>query len=108
MKVVQYFYLACVLLLSFDSLAIVVRHDVQASNYELEKTPSFFVDMPDGGHGALISPNWVVTVAHLLPPNIIGKMVQIGEYKVEVEKVTQTNTKLTQTATLIEQAKLCH
>lgn len=87
MKIVQYVYLVCVLLLSFDSLAIVVRHDVQASNYELKKIPSFFVDMPDGGHGALIAPNWVVTVAHLLPPNIIDKTLQIGEYEVEVEKV---------------------
>ncbi|WP_448569995.1 trypsin-like serine protease [Thalassotalea ganghwensis] len=87
MKLVRYFYLACILLLSFDSLAIVIRHDVQARNYELEKTPPFFVDMPDGGHGALIAPNWVVTVAHLLPPNIVGKKLQIGEYKVEVQKV---------------------
>lgn len=87
MKVIQYIYLACILIFSFDSLAIVVRHDVQASKYELEKTPSFFVDMPDGGHGALIAPNWVVTVAHLLSSNYVGKMVQIGEYKVEVEKV---------------------
>lgn len=87
MKVIQYIYLACILIFSFDSLAIVVRHDVEASKYELEKTPSFFVDMPDGGHGALIAPNWVVTVAHLLPPNIIDKTLQIGEYEVEVEKV---------------------
>lgn len=87
MKIGQCVYFVCLLLLSVDSLAVVIRHDVQASNYELEKTPSFFVDMPNGGHGALIAPNWVVTVAHLLPPNILDKTLQIGEYEVEVEKV---------------------
>ncbi|WP_340678742.1 trypsin-like serine protease [Paraglaciecola sp.] len=87
MKIIQYICLTCVLLFSFSSKAIVVRHDVQAKSYVLEETPTFIVDMPGGGHGALIAPNWVVTVAHLISPNYIGNKIQIGEHIVEVEKV---------------------
>lgn len=45
--------------------AIVVRHDAAPSLYRID--PAGFpalADLPESGHGVLISPQWVVTVAH--------------------------------------------
>lgn len=45
--------------------AIVVRHDAAPSLYRAD--PAGFAalaDLPESGHGVLISPQWVVTVAH--------------------------------------------
>jgi hypothetical protein len=87
MKLVQIVYCALILTLSLDAHPIVVRHDVEPHNYVLKQTPSFLVDMPNGGHGALIASNWVVTVAHLLSPDFVGKKIKIGKQQIEVEKV---------------------
>ncbi|MCQ8849229.1 trypsin-like serine protease [Alteromonas stellipolaris] len=87
MTLIKYCFFASILTLSLNCWSIVVRHDVQPSEYEIEKAPPFFADMPNGGHGALIAPNWVVTVAHLVSADITGQLIKIGMHQVEVEKV---------------------
>lgn len=87
MKITQIVCFAAILILSLDAHSIIVRHDVDSEDYLVTKTPPFLVDMPNGGHGALIATNWVVTVAHLISPDFINKKIQIGEHQVEVEKI---------------------
>lgn len=87
MKFVQFLYGALILTWSLDANSIVIRHDVEPHNYVLKQKPTFLVDMPNGGHGALIASNWVVTVAHLLSPDLVGKTIQIGKRQIEVESV---------------------
>lgn len=87
MKLFQFFCCAFTLIVSLNVRSIVVRHDVEANRYVMKQTPSFLVDMPNGGHGALIASNWVVTVAHLLPPDFVGQKIHIGTHQIEVEKV---------------------
>lgn len=89
MKLVKFFCCALILTLTLDAHSIVVRHDVDSHNYLLTQTPPFLVDMPNGGHGALIASNWIVTVAHLVNTDFVGKTIQIGERLVKVEKVVK-------------------
>lgn len=89
MRLVQFLWCTFALTLSLDASSIVIRHDVATQNYLLKQAPPFFVDMPNGGHGALIAPNWVVTVAHLISPNYVGKKIKIGERQIKVEKVVK-------------------
>jgi hypothetical protein len=45
--------------------AIVIRHDVDDARYLVpEQSIPFLANLPSEGHGALIAPRWVVTVAH--------------------------------------------
>lgn len=46
--------------------AAVMRHDIAAKNYAVENGPEYMVDMPHEGHGVLIAPQWIVTVAHVI------------------------------------------
>ncbi len=50
-------------------------------------TPEFLIDMPHEGHGALIAPNWIVTVAHLIFYDYKGKKIIIGGKEYQIEKV---------------------
>ena len=59
-------WLVCGLLLASHSApAIVIRHDVPDSKYQVGpgEFPAF-VELPDEGQGVLISAQWVVTAAH--------------------------------------------
>lgn len=69
------------------SNAVVKRHDIPPENYILEKAPEYFIDMPHEGHGVLISPQWVVTVAHTIFYDYVGKSLKIGAKNYEIEAV---------------------
>lgn len=53
------------LVVSFSASAIVIRHDVDDSQYRVQATEfPALADMPGEGHGVLIAPQWVITAAH--------------------------------------------
>ena len=70
-----------------SSNAVVKRHDIPSRNYVLEKVPEYLIDLPHEGHGVLIKPQWVVTVAHTIFYNYIGKKLRVGDKVFEIEKV---------------------
>jgi len=55
--------------------AIVVRHDTPAARY-LARPDAFppIADLPGEGHGVLIAPSWVVTVAHTLTSPAVSEI----------------------------------
>jgi Trypsin len=60
--------------------AVVIRHDVAAVKYLA--TPNglpALVDLPHEGHGILIAPQWVVTVAHTVFYDYRGKSILVGD-----------------------------
>lgn len=60
--------LLLLLTLSSAAGAVVIRDDVEDARYRVP--PAQFpalVDLPGEGHGVLIAPQWVLTVAHALP-----------------------------------------
>ncbi len=67
--------------------AVVIRHDVSDSAYTVP-TSEFpaLVDLSYEGHGVLISPRWIVTVAHTTQFHPV-KQVMIGGRARSVEKV---------------------
>lgn len=69
--------------------AVVKRHDVPPENYVLEKAPEYLIDMPHEGHGVLISPQWVVTVAHVIFYDYVGKNIKIGSKNYRIESVVK-------------------
>ena len=80
--------LILILLISSQySFAVVKRHDVPAKNYKVAKIPEYLVDMPHEGHGALIAPKWIVTVAHNIFYDYTGKNIKIGNKDYKISKV---------------------
>jgi len=56
------------LLASFKAQAVVVRDDVDDALYRVPQSAfPALADMPGEGHGVLIAPQWVLTVAHAVP-----------------------------------------
>ncbi len=74
-------------LFAISSYAVVKRHDIPPEDYALKKSPDFLVDMPHEGHGVLIRPQWVVTVAHTIFYDYAGKSLKIGSSSYEIEEV---------------------
>ncbi|MCO7197537.1 trypsin-like serine protease [Pseudoalteromonas sp. OANN1] len=73
--------------LSLPSMAIVTRHDVSNTQYLVDQAPEFLIDMPGEGHGVLINPNWIVTVAHLIFSDYRGKEILIHGKPFIIEEV---------------------
>ncbi len=67
--------------------SIVIRHDVPNDIYSVDNPPEYLIDMPYEGHGVLIDSNWVVTVAHVIFENYIGKELVISGKPYLVENV---------------------
>lgn len=66
--------------------AIVVRHDVMDERYQARASDiPQLVDMPNVGHGVLIAPRWVVTVAHTIQGEVHS--VTVGGVHREVEHI---------------------
>lgn len=80
--------LALFLAVPSTSGAIVVRHDVDDSEYRIPASgfPAL-VDMPGEGHGVLIAPRWVVTAAHTIPPHPRLRQVVVNGIPRDVERV---------------------
>lgn len=70
-----------------ESNAVVMRHDVSAEKYRVEKMPEYVVDMPGEGHGVLIAEQWVVTVAHSIFYDYTNTNLKVGSKYYEIEKV---------------------
>lgn len=73
--------------LSLPCLSIVTKHDVTKEKYLVKEVPEFLIDMPGEGHGVLIQPNWIVTVAHLIFSDYTGREILIHGKKFKIEKV---------------------
>lgn len=80
-----FFLLLC--LFSTGGLAVVKRHDVPPENYILHEAPGYLIDMPHEGHGVLIDQQWIVTVAHTIFYDYVGKQLKIGSNLYPIEKV---------------------
>lgn len=80
-----FFLFAC--FIAINSKAVVKRHDISAENYIVEKKPEYLIDMPHEGHGVLIDPHWVLTVAHTIFYDYVGKKLKIAAKDYEIESV---------------------
>ena len=72
---------------SIGSNAVVKRHDVPPKNYVIEKMPEYLIDMPHEGHGVLINSQWIVTVAHTIFYDYVGKELTVDSKSYEIESV---------------------
>lgn len=73
---------------SSTASAIVIRDDVDDSKYRIPASEfPALVDMPGEGHGVLVSPQWVITAAHVIPWHSGLGQVVIGGIPRDVERV---------------------
>ncbi|MEW6997099.1 trypsin-like serine protease [Colwelliaceae bacterium BS250] len=69
------------------SNAVVKRHDIPPEHYVVEKMPEYLIDMPHEGHGVLIKSQWIVTVAHTIFYDYVGKNIIVGSKTYKIESV---------------------
>lgn len=80
--------LLALLAVSFSASAIVIRDDVDDSNYRVPASEfPALVDMPGEGHGVLIAPQWVITAAHAITWQSEMKQVTINGVPRSVERL---------------------
>jgi hypothetical protein len=72
---------------SICSSAVVKRHDIPSEKYIVENAPEYLIDMPHEGHGVLINSQWIVTVAHTIFYDYVGKDLRVGSKTYEIESV---------------------
>lgn len=85
---IQSFLFVLFLALPSTAGAIVIRHDVDDSEYRVSASEfPALVDMPKSGHGVLIAPQWVITAAHTIPLHSRLKKVSINGKSRRVERV---------------------
>ncbi len=77
------------LLLTVQSQAIVIRHDVDDAKYlaTADDFPALATFYVDGAHGALIGPKWIITAAHATFCVSPGSFAYVGGEMREVENV---------------------
>jgi hypothetical protein len=80
-------FLLSIIFFSTYSNAVVKRHDVPSEIYFIDKVPEHLIDMPHEGHGVLINSQWIVTVAHTIFYDYVGKDLFIGSKVYEIESV---------------------
>ncbi|MBA6357917.1 MULTISPECIES: trypsin-like serine protease [unclassified Colwellia] len=80
-------FILSIIFFSTCSNAVVKRHDVPPENYVIDKMPEYLIDMPHEGHGVLIDTQWVVTVAHTIFYDYVGKDLIVGSKAYEIESV---------------------
>ncbi len=86
--VANFLVVTALLALYADSVAIVVRHDVDATEYRVpEPGPGYLVDLPHEGHAVLISDRWLVTVAHTIFYDYTGHKLSIAGDSYEIARV---------------------
>jgi len=80
--------LLSLLIVSFNASAIVIRADVEDSEYRVSASElPALVDMPGEGHGVLIAPQWVITAAHAITWQSEIKQVTINGMPRDVERL---------------------
>lgn len=80
--------LLALLVTSFSASAIVIRDDVDDSEYRIPASEfPALVDMPGEGHGVLIAPQWVITAAHAITWQSEIKQVAINGIPRDVERL---------------------
>lgn len=78
--------LLALFLTSSTASAVVIRDDVDDSKYRIPASEfPALVDMPGEGHGVLIAPQWVVTVAHAVTWQSEIKQIVINGIPRDVE-----------------------
>lgn len=81
-------FLLVLLAASSAASAVVIRHDVDDSNYRVPASEfPALVDMPGEGHGILIAPQWAITAAHTMPGGSNLQHVTINGVSRDVERV---------------------
>nr|WP_314858117.1 trypsin-like serine protease [uncultured Undibacterium sp.] len=81
-------FLLALLVMSFSSSAIVIRHDVEDAKYRIPASEfPALVDMPGEGHGVLIAPQWVITASHAITWQSEIKQVTINGVPRDVERI---------------------
>lgn len=82
------FLLLALLVVSSTASAIVIRDDVDDSKYQVPASEfPALVDMPHEGHGVLIAPQWVITVAHAVTWQSEIKQVFLNGTPRDVERL---------------------
>jgi hypothetical protein len=99
------FLLLVLLAVSSTASAIVIRDDVDDTEYRMpmSELPAL-VDLPGEGHGVLIAPQWVVTAAHAITWQSEIKQVVINGISRGVERVVMHSGYKTLPQELIDQA----
>jgi hypothetical protein len=83
----KFLFILSIIFFSTCTNAVVKRHDVPPENYVIDKMPEYLIDMPHEGHGVLIDTQWVVTVAHTIFYDYVGKDLIVGPKAYEIESV---------------------
>ena len=74
----EYLFLA-LFAVSSTASAIIIRDDIEDEKYQVPTSAlPALADFPDEGHGALISPRWVVTAAHVVHMRYIQEIIING------------------------------
>lgn len=85
--------------------AIVIRDDVDDSAYRIPAAEfPALVDMPGEGHGVLVTPQWVITAAHVIPWHTELTQVVIDGKPRDVERVVMHEDYARPAQALIDQA----
>lgn len=83
-------FIIFLLIIAFNSHAVVKRHDIKPELYELKSPPEYYVDMPFEGTAVLIDKNWLLAPAHVIYSSYydyLGKPLEIGGVENRIEKI---------------------
>ncbi|MGO1073770.1 trypsin-like serine protease [Lysobacter sp. CA199] len=75
----KHYFLLGLIATSFTAGAVVSRDDIEDSRYQIPASSlPALVDFPCEGHGVLIAPQWVLTVAHVASPHAVAEVTVGG------------------------------